>query len=181
MTSAKRKSLARQSAAPRLWLAGGLGLFGLLLLAAVYATQTANTAQATTNQPVTLNGITVPPVPTLDPARVASGETLYTQYCAACHGADLQGAPNWKQRLPNGSFPPPPHDPTGHTWHHPDDQLVAITALGGDPAYNGVMPGFAVSLTTDQMATILDFIKSRWGSQEREYQWWITATSRGQP
>jgi len=58
---------------------------------------------------------------------------------------------------------------------------VAITALGGDPAYNGVMPGFSNNLTTDQIQMILDFIKSQWGREEREYQWWISVTSGTQP
>lgn len=156
----------------------GFGIVGLVTAAfLVWRGATGSAAQG----PVTINGTTVPPVPALSAERVAAGEGLYAQSCAACHGAALEGAPNWKMRLANGSLPPPPHDATGHTWHHSDEQLLSIVAQGGDPAYNGVMPGFAASLTTDQMTAILDFIKSRWGSQEREYQWWITVTRRGQP
>ncbi len=151
----------------------GFGIVGLMTAAFLLWRETGGSA---TQGPVTINGTTVPPVPTLSAERVAAGEGLYAQYCAACHGAALEGAPNWKVRLANGSLPAPPHDGTGHTWHHPDEQLLSIVAQGGDPAYNGVMPGFAASLTTDQMTAILDFIKSRWGSREREYQWWITAT-----
>lgn len=156
----------------------GFGIVGLVTAAfLVWRGATGGAAQG----PVTINETTVPPVPTLSAERVAAGEGLYAQSCAACHGAALEGAPNWKVRLANGSLPAPPHDSTGHTWHHSDEQLLSIVAHGGDPAYNGVMPGFAASLTTDQMTAILDFIKSRWGSQEREYQWWITTTGRGQP
>ena len=151
----------------------GFGIVGLMTAAFLLWRETGGSA---TQGPVTINGTTVPPVPTLSAERVAAGEGLYAQYCAACHGAALEGAPNWKVRLANGSLPAPAHDGTGHTWHHPDEQLLSIVAQGGDPAYNGVMPGFAASLTTDQMTAILDFIKSRWGSREREYQWWITAT-----
>lgn len=131
------------------------------------------------NAPVVFNHTAVPPVPTLNPERVAAGAARYAQSCAACHGADLQGAPNWKQRLPTGALPPPPHDDTGHTWHHPDPVFLSIVTHGGDPAYGGVMPGFAATLTEDQMTDILDFIKSRWSREHREYQWWMTVTTQG--
>jgi hypothetical protein len=37
------------------------------------------------------------------------------------------------------------------------------------------MPGFKDKLTQDQMVSILEFIKSSWKREEREFQWWITA------
>ena len=55
-----------------------------------------------------------------DAAQVARGEALYAKHCASCHGANLEGQPDWKKRLANGRLPAPPHDMTGHTWHHPD-------------------------------------------------------------
>ena len=63
-----------------------------------------------------------------EPAVVALGEQVYAQNCAACHGAKLEGQANWRQRGFNGYMPAPPHDETGHTWHHPilpvhDDQI----------------------------------------------------------
>src|SRR6188474_2752267 len=65
-----------------------------------------------------------------DTALVALGENIYRVHCAACHGAGLEGQPNWKERLPNGKLPAPPHDASGHTWHHSDQQLVDITKYG---------------------------------------------------
>jgi mono/diheme cytochrome c family protein len=129
--------------------------------------------------PVVINNTAVAPLPTLGVQNVESGSVLFAQYCAACHGAELQGAANWKVRLSNGSLPPPPHDDSGHTWHHPDPVLLSIVTNGGDPAYNGVMPGFAETLTDDQMAAILDFIKSQWSREHREYPWWMTVTTQG--
>lgn len=129
--------------------------------------------------PVVINGTAVPPVPTLSTDRVAQGPTLYAQNCASCHGANLEGVPNWKKTLPDGSLPPPPHDSSGHTWHHPDALLLRIIADGGDPAFNSRMPAFKDKLTEDQMRLILDFIKSKWDKDKREFQWWMTATNDG--
>jgi mono/diheme cytochrome c family protein len=127
------------------------------------------------NQAVVMNGIAAPPLPTLVPERVALGQAVYAQACAACHGANLEGKANWQTRLADGSLPPPPHDSTGHTWHHPDELLIDIVANGGDPTSKSQMPAFKDQLTEEQIVAVLDFIKSRWGREEREYQWWMTA------
>ncbi|HMO59011.1 MAG TPA: cytochrome c, partial [Roseiflexaceae bacterium] len=69
-----------------------------------------------------------------DSQLVADGRIVYRAYCASCHGADLEGQPNWQQPNPDGSMPAPPHDVSGHTWHHNDATLFAITKYGGaDP------------------------------------------------
>ena len=132
------------------------------------------------NQPVVMNGIAAPPLPTLVPERVALGQSVYTQSCASCHGVNLEGKPDWKIPLADGSLPPPPHDSSGHTWHHPDKLLLDIIANGGDPKYNSQMPAFKDQLTREQMAAVLDFMKSKWGREEREYQWWMTAVGSQQ-
>ncbi|MCW5719495.1 MAG: cytochrome c, partial [Bauldia sp.] len=58
-------------------------------------------------------------------ADLRAGQTLYLANCASCHGVDLEGQPNWQTPLADGRFPAPPHDETGHTWHHSDAQLFA--------------------------------------------------------
>lgn len=128
---------------------------------------------------VVINNTAVPPVPTLDSDRVNQGARLYARYCAECHGANLEGASDWKRSLPDGSLPPPPHDSSGHTWHHADALLLSIIANGGDPAYNSKMPAFKDKLPEGEMILILDFIKSKWGREESELQWWATVTSSG--
>ena len=115
-------------------------------------------------EPVVFMGTPVPPLPGLDSERVASGAQLYAQHCASCHGANLEGAPDWKTPLEDGAFPPPPHDSSGHTWHHPDSLLLDIIANGGDPASNSRMPAYKDQLSTDEMIAILDFIKRSTGS-----------------
>lgn len=106
-------------------------------------------------------------------ARVAQGRALYADYCAACHGVNLEGQPNWKERLPSGRLPAPPHDETGHTWHHSDRQLIAITKHGPGalvPGYESDMPGFADVLTDAEIVAILAYLKSTWPERERAFQ-----------
>lgn len=154
-----------------------VGLLALaVLVVVVIAIWVMSEWQAPSSAPVMLNGTSVPPVPTLNPERVAKGAALYGQYCASCHGASLEGVADWKSLLDDGSFPPPPHDSSGHTWHHSDALLVDIIANGGKPARDSKMPGFGDKITLEETQAILDFIKSRWGINEREFQWWVTAS-----
>jgi mono/diheme cytochrome c family protein len=156
----------------RRWLA-----LVLLLLVAAGAIGLISLNAFQASSPVVINGTAVPPVPTLNADRVAQGALLYAQSCASCHGAKLEGVSDWKKTLPDGSLPPPPHDSSGHTWHHADALLLRIIAAGGDPALNSKMPAFNGKLTVDQMRLILDFIKTKWDKDSREFQWWITVTN----
>ncbi|WP_029076953.1 c-type cytochrome [Kaistia adipata] len=106
--------------------------------------------------------------------RIALGKTVYDASCASCHGAKLEGQPDWRNRRPDGRLPAPPHDASGHTWHHADAQLLAIIRLGtaavvGD-GYESDMPGFADVLTDAESAAVLDYIKSTWPPREADYQ-----------
>lgn len=100
-----------------------------------------------------------------DSRQVTLGGRLYQTACASCHGASLEGQPNWQRRLPNGRLPAPPHDATGHSWHHADAHLFRVTKLGpaAYPAgHETDMPAFGASLSDEQIAAILAFIKSKW-------------------
>ena len=109
---------------------------------------------------------------------LARGVALYAEHCASCHGAELEGAPDWRRRGADGLYPAPPHDETGHTWHHGDQLLFDYTKLGGEAllALSGItnfesgMPGFAETLTDNQIRDILAFIKSTWPEQLRRHQ-----------
>jgi mono/diheme cytochrome c family protein len=115
-----------------------------------------------------------PAVPDLsDPARVTAGRTVYDRHCASCHGAGLEGQPNWTQRQPSGRLPAPPHDDSGHTWHHPSELLFAITKHGLVPphapaGYASDMPAFGKLLADDDIWNVLAYIRSRWSAQVRE-------------
>lgn len=125
-----------------------------------------------------LLGLGPPPaVPALDPTAVAEGEVLYRQYCASCHGADLAGDPDWMTPNEDGSFRPPPHDSSGHTWHHPDPLLIEIVRDGGGFPESR-MPGFGERLSDEQVESVLAYLKSSWGPEERAHQWRMTWQDR---
>jgi len=106
-----------------------------------------------------------------NPELVKRGGRLYAQQCAACHGAKLEGQADWRRRLPNGRLPAPPHDESGHTWHHPDHVLFAITKNGVVPPhapsnYESDMRGFGGKLSDDEIWAVLAYIKSHWRASE---------------
>lgn len=128
---------------------------------------------ASVGKPITISGVTVPSLPELNRSQVTSGESVYVQNCAGCHGANLEGQPNWKESQSDGKLLPPPQDSSGHTWHHPDDLLISIIENGGDPSYS-TMPPFENVLSKAEIQAVLTFIKGSWGQDEREFQWWVT-------
>jgi mono/diheme cytochrome c family protein len=98
--------------------------------------------------------------------QISVGQRMYAQHCASCHGANLEGQVNWRSALPDGSMPAPPHDITGHTWHHSDQQLFEITKFGGQAyspeGYINKMPAFGDRLSDDEIRAVLAYIKSTW-------------------
>jgi mono/diheme cytochrome c family protein len=106
-----------------------------------------------------------------DTARIALGAKVYAQQCAACHGAKLEGQPDWRKRLANGRLPAPPHDESGHTWHHPDRLLFGITKNGlvepyAPKDYESDMPAFGGKLSDEEIWAVLAYIKSHWTSRD---------------
>lgn len=116
--------------------------------------------------------------------QIAQGQALYSMRCASCHGKNLEGQPNWQTPLPNGRMPAPPHDKTGHTWHHADKALAGVTKLGLKPFagnnYESDMPAFGTILSDGEIEAILTYIKSTWPERERAYQEQITQQSEKQ-
>ena len=109
---------------------------------------------------------------------ITAGAQLYADNCASCHGANLEGQPKWQMRNDDGSLPAPPHDETGHTWHHDNQLLFNYTKLGGQLLLEqrdidgsaSRMPGFAESLTDDEIWDILAFIQSTWPEDIKDVQ-----------
>ncbi len=101
------------------------------------------------------------------PETLALGKQVYIAECASCHGTNLEGQANWQQRGPDGLLPAPPHDPSGHTWHHPDAVLFALTKYGpaviaNDPTYRTSMPAYDHILSDEEIIAALSYIKSTW-------------------
>ncbi len=106
-----------------------------------------------------------------------AGQALYQQSCAACHGANLQGQPNWQYPDEDGLLLAPPHDQSGHTWHHSDQLLFSYTKFGGKETmarqgvdFNSGMPGFGDQLNDQQIWDILAYIKSTWPDRVKQSQ-----------
>lgn len=106
--------------------------------------------------------------------RIALGQSVYVANCAQCHGKQLQGQPDWQTPLANGRLPAPPHDASGHTWHHSDEVIFNVTRNGLKPYagenYESDMPAFAGTLKDDEIGAVIEFIKSTWPERERDYQ-----------
>jgi mono/diheme cytochrome c family protein len=107
-----------------------------------------------------------------DPIALMEGEAIYKAECASCHGAKGEGQADWRTRRADGKLPAPPHDASGHTWHHPLEQLVAITKFGMVPpqapaGYVSDMPAFGGKLTDRQVNNVLAYIESQWPQEIR--------------
>lgn len=114
-----------------------------------------------------------PAAPDLDdPRLIALGQQVYAAQCASCHGADLEGeVPDWRTRKPDGRLPAPPHDETGHTWHHPAGQLFAITKHGieafAPEGYESDMPAYDDILGDREIWAVIAYIRSTWPPEVR--------------
>ena len=107
-----------------------------------------------------------------DLSLVTLGQNIYSKNCASCHGAHLEGQENWQKRDDEGYLPAPPHDETGHTWHHPDEYLFLMTKYGIEKIigkkYLNNMPAYKDILTDKEIIAVLSFIKSKWPNQIQE-------------
>lgn len=107
-----------------------------------------------------------------DEAATSLGTRVYSEHCASCHGKNLEGEPDWRTRKPDGKLPAPPHDLTGHTWHHPDRVLFDLTKYGiqkfAGPDYETDMQAYEGVLSDEEIIAVLSFIKSTWPDEIRD-------------
>jgi mono/diheme cytochrome c family protein len=111
----------------------------------------------------------------VDFAQVVRGGRLYQQNCAECHGVNGEGAPNWRQRDPDGMFPAPPLNGSGHAWHHPKRMLQYVIA-NGSPGGQGRMPAWKGKLTEAEIDDIIAWFMSKW--PDEVYQSWYLTDQR---
>ena len=78
----------------------------------------------------------------------------------------------------NATLPAPPHDATGHTWHHDNRLLLDYTKLGGEGLmearrvidFRNGMPGLADAMSDDEIRDALACIRSTRPERVREIQ-----------
>ncbi|MTI05162.1 cytochrome c [Roseibium denhamense] len=118
-----------------------------------------------------VGGLTEPNTVVLQPKdlqTVYNGQQLYMDHCASCHGDNLEGQPNWDISNANGTMPAPPHDGSGHTWHHSSAVLFKavkmglVQAAGLKDVQPSAMPSFGGILADQEIIAVLSFIKSKW-------------------
>ena len=109
-----------------------------------------------------------------DSQLIQLGNTVYTQHCAVCHGVDLEGQPNWRVLNADGKLPAPPHDASGHTWHHSDEVLFLLTKFGVSKLigkeFATDMPVYDNVLTDHEILAVIAYIKSTWPREIAEAQ-----------
>ncbi len=94
--------------------------------------------------------------------QVEQGQLIFRAHCAQCHGENAQGLhEDWKAKLPDGSFPPPPLNGSAHAWHHPLSVLLGVINEGG-VALGGNMPGFQAVLTDKEKLAVIAFFQNYW-------------------
>lgn len=111
------------------------------------------------------------------PSAGQDGAALYAEHCADCHGVQMEGEPDWRSPRDDGTYPAPPHDETGHTWHHGDRMLFDYVKRGGQAVLDGMgvkftsgMPAFGGVLTDAEIGAILDHIRDQWPEEMRRFQ-----------
>ncbi len=108
------------------------------------------------------------------PEVVTLGHAVYRANCASCHGANGEGEPNWKSQNADDTYPAPPHDASGHTWHHADGLIFEIVRDGGsrynDAAFRSRMPAWGAALTDEEVRAVIVYLKTLWGPKERALQ-----------
>jgi len=129
-----------------------------ILMASLWALSTLAPAQQHTKPWVALDY--------RDPLTVQAGSAIYADECAVCHGRSLEGQSNWRRRDSHGYLPAPPHDETGHTWHHSDQVLFEMVKYGpkvvAGEDYKTRMPAYWGILSDPEILVVLSFIKSSW-------------------
>jgi S-disulfanyl-L-cysteine oxidoreductase SoxD len=106
-----------------------------------------------------------------DPNFLIQGKKIYRTHCAVCHGINLEGQKGWDKNDTKANILAPPHDETGHSWHHSDQILFSLTKYGGSGKTGqlSAMPGYEQILTDDEIISVLSFIKSTWSAEIRQH------------
>lgn len=109
--------------------------------------------------------------------QILRGGKIFQQNCATCHGKLAQGTPNWKQRNEDGTFPAPPLNGTGHTWHH-SMRVLQNTVRNGTAALGGSMPAWGDKLSEQDIRDVLAWVQAQW--PDEIYAKWYQINQRAE-
>ncbi|GAC1659705.1 MAG: hypothetical protein NVS9B12_13470 [Vulcanimicrobiaceae bacterium] len=133
-------------------------VFFLILSAIAFAGCSKNSESSSTTTTASQSTAAAPKKPMS--ARMASGMTVYNANCATCHGATGQGQ--------TGAFPP--LDGNGVVTGDPKT-VISIIKLGlkgpvrmKGVMYNGQMPAWNGTLSNDQIAAVVTYIRGAWSN-----------------
>ncbi len=107
-----------------------------------------------------LMGDTPPPAAEVksQPAK-GPGRTTWMNVCAGCHGREGEGKPNVAPAMVNNA-----------TMRQPDSRNLVVSVLDGLPAQSfpanqqmQSMPGFAGDLSDEEVAQLVNYMRSAWG------------------
>lgn len=134
----------------------GLALAGMALLGWIASCTGLPAHQVTVARPK------APIPPASSPESLAVGARLAQQHCVRCHAEGGAGGPAAPPDLTGQAW-------TGHGWHHPDSLLVQMIADGVSRP-TGVMPPFGTILRSEEIRTLIAFIKTFWTPEQRQFQ-----------
>jgi mono/diheme cytochrome c family protein len=147
----------------------------LLLIACDSADQTAKTGPGQ-KKAAKKKAIPKKPVqPKAGDAVVQAGKKLYQKNCTVCHGLKGEGDQKWRQRNVDGTWPAPPLNGSGHSWHHPRTWLFNFIKNGSPPG-RGNMPAWKDKLSDKEIESVLAYIQSMW--PEVVFNEWVEIDQR---
>jgi mono/diheme cytochrome c family protein len=156
---------------PRAWRYEWLALAFIWTVAAMSPSEAHDSSERREREP---SPDSEEPVAALNPKLVEKGARIYQQYCASCHGAQGEGAPNWREPNALGELPAPPHGPEGHTWRHSDAMLYRMVSEGWRDPFNETehltMPAFEDVLAPREIKAVITYLKTLWTPEQRAFQ-----------
>ena len=149
-----------------------IGLLPIMLVACSSEKSLPKASGSSTPEAVTSTAVAASPATEKPPAakplkrwyafqHVNQGSKVYQENCAACHGKLGEGGPDWKKVGPDGKYPAPPLNGTGHAWHHPLKMLFHVVK-NGSPGGQGNMPAWKDKLSDDEMTAAIAWFQSKW-------------------
>jgi mono/diheme cytochrome c family protein len=93
----------------------------------------------------------VPPLTADEQKRFAAGREIYSNVCAGCHQADGRGKEKMAPSL------------IGSRYVVGNAAVTARILLAGKEGAGGMMPPFAASLTDEQIAAVITYLRREWG------------------